>query len=137
MGYAFAESGLESVRIPSTLRVLCAYSFLRCGALKAAELSEGLLKIGVCAFAESGLERVAFPASLRVVGPSAFLECARLREVALNEGLEALGRRERSYGEEHEGAVFAGSALEAVALPSTLRVVERGTLERCRSLKRV
>ena len=60
-GMAFANSGIEHIKIPSTLQVIEAYTFYRCARLKSVEFSEGLEKIGAGAFARSGIEHVIFP----------------------------------------------------------------------------
>ena len=135
-GMAFAASGVESVRVPSTLRVLEAQTFYGCKNLKSAELAERLAKIGVGAFQESGLESVVLPASVRTVGAEAFYECSSLRSVRLNEGLEALGRKETVCGKEHEGWVFAHSAVRNVRFPSSLREIAAWTFKDCKDLSR-
>ena len=55
----------------------------------------------------------------------------------LNEGLEKLGAREIVDGEEWEGEVFIGSAIEDIRLPSTLKIIGAETFSRCKGLKRV
>lgn len=60
-GMVFAHSGIESVEIPSTLKVIDAYTFFRCKQLKKVEFSEGLEEIGAGAFAESGIENAVLP----------------------------------------------------------------------------
>ena len=49
-GLVFAGAGIESIRIPSTLKVIEAATFLECKNLKSVEFSESLEKIGVAAF---------------------------------------------------------------------------------------
>ena len=60
-GMAFACSEIKSVRIPSTLKIIEAYTFAGCNSLKTVELSEGLEKIGVGAFTESAIENAGLP----------------------------------------------------------------------------
>ena len=100
-GGAFSDSGIESVRIPSTLRAIEACTFADCKKLKSMELSEGLAEIGPAAFAESGLESIVLPASTRIVYAEAFTSCEQLRSVRLNEGLEALGKKWNKIGRAH------------------------------------
>ena len=61
IGAVFFESGIESVRIPSTLREIRVGALYGCKNLKSVEFSEGLEKIGAFAFAGSGIERVVLP----------------------------------------------------------------------------
>ena len=97
-GIVFARSGIERIKISSTLKVIQAYTFLKCKNLKTVEFSEGLEKIGVAAFKESGIETIAFPASTKAVGPQAFEGCEQLRSIWLNEGLKTLGAKEQCGG---------------------------------------
>lgn len=55
----------------------------------------------------------------------------------LNEGLERLGAKEVINGEEYEGGALAGTALESVQLPSTLKRIEAETFYSCGNLKSV
>ena len=135
-GMAFAASGVESVRIPSTLRVVETQTFYGCKNLRSVEFAEGLRKIGVGAFQDSGVEGVVLPSSVRTVCAEAFCDCGCLRSVRLNEGLEALGQREATGGREHEGWVFAHSAVRDVFFPPTLRKIGAWSFKDCRELAR-
>ena len=55
----------------------------------------------------------------------------------LNEGLEKLGEKEVVNGWEYEGNVFYGTAIETIALPSTLKRLEAETFSWCRNLKNI
>ena len=71
----FFESGIEEIRLPSTLKTLEALTFCKCKNLKIVEFSEGLEKIGVMAFAKSGIENIVLPSSVRTISGFAFAEC--------------------------------------------------------------
>ena len=133
----FSGSGLESVRFPPALRAIGESAFRKCGELKEVAFSNGLESIGLFAFCRTGIESVEFPPSLRTVAQGAFCMCKGLRTAKLNEGLEALGTDE--YQEEGKMwcGVFEESALEEVALPSTLRKIEYRAFENCKNLRRV
>ena len=55
----------------------------------------------------------------------------------LNEGLERLGAKEVINGKEYEGGAFAGTALESIRLPSTLKRIEAEMFYSCENLKSV
>ena len=131
-GAVFALSGLQSARIPSTVRVLEANTFLKCVYLRRVELVEGLEQVGACAFQESGVEEVVLPSSVRTVSAWAFAWCRHLRSVRLNAGLEVLGAEQRVLDLTYQGSVFAESALENLSIPSTLRALDPSTFEGCR-----
>ena len=57
----FQQSGLESVKFPSTLKVIKNEAFMRCGNLRSIQLPDGLVEIGFGAFRKSGLESITTP----------------------------------------------------------------------------
>lgn len=71
-GMVFAGCGIDNIRIPSTLKVIEAATFLGCKNLKSVDLSEGLEKIGVAAFVQIGVENIVLPASTKVLAAEAF-----------------------------------------------------------------
>lgn len=87
----FTESAIESIKIPSTLRVLEINTFQNCRNLREVQLSEGLETVGAQCFYGSGVESIVLPTSVKVVGAGAFCSCERLKTAWLNEGLEILG----------------------------------------------
>ena len=68
----FAESGIENIKIPSTLKTIEAGTFHGCKQLRNVEFSEGLEKIGAGAFFKSGIETVVLPSSVKTISGSAF-----------------------------------------------------------------
>lgn len=133
----FAESAIKGVRVPSTLREIDAYTFFGCKDLEVVELSEGLEVIEAGAFAESGIRSIVLPASTMIVCGAAFGGCEQLRSVRLNEELKVLGAEDEYGGTVHEGEVFIESALESIAIPSTVEIVGRGNFNGCKKLKRI
>ena len=97
-GMAFATCSIESVRIPSTLKVIEASTFSCCKNLKSIEFSEGLERIGIASFAGSCIESVILPASTKIIGAQAFAACTQLRAVRLNEDWRCWGRKRTSSG---------------------------------------
>ena len=98
------QSGLESVRLPPTLRVLEEDTFSQCEELRDVTFPNGLESIGRFSFFQTSLENIEFPTSLRTVAQGAFAECTRLKAVKFNEGLEVLGTDEHS----NDGTMFYG-----------------------------
>ena len=132
----FEKSGLESIKTPSTLKVIEELAFCECKNLRRVEFSEGLEKIGAAAFYESGIKQVKLPSSTRKIGAEAFALCKRFRSVQLNEGLETLSEK-LGDNDEPQGDVFFASALESVVIPSTLEVLEERTFSLCKKLTSV
>ena len=102
---------MESIRLPSTLKVIEINTFSDCKDLKSVEFSEGLERIELGAFLGSGLERVTLPRSLRVLAQAAFAKCENLKTVVLNEGLETLGTDEYDTDGEMRHGVFSYSTV--------------------------
>ena len=136
-GWVFAETPLEVIRLPASLKTVELNTFVRCVQLKSVQFSEGLEKISRFAFGLSGLESVTTPASLRVIGKGAFGQCRALKLVELNDGLLELGARENDGREEYVGYVFIGSGIEHIRLPSSLRVIHDGTFYQCAGLAEI
>ena len=72
---------------------------------------------------------------MKAIGARAFSWCTRLRSVRLSEGLEILGAKEVAGGQ--EGNAFCATAIERIALPSTLRRIEAETFKSCWRLRSV
>lgn len=107
----FADSGVESVVLPPTLRRMSA-AFAGCKSLRRVQIPDGLEEAGYECFAESGIEDVSFPRTLRRLGYQAFAECRELRRVWLRWGLDCI-----------EGRCFYCSTLREISFPATLRQV--------------
>lgn len=73
---------------------------------------------------------IAFPNTVRGARGCAFAENKELISAVLNEGLEVLGEHEKEYGQLLCG-VFESTALQRVALPSTLRMLGDHTFREC------
>ena len=93
----FAHSGVESVRLPSSLKGLEAETFEFCDGLRSIEVPSGVERIGERCFYWSGIEEVTLPATLREIGEDAFKNCNKLRIVWVKEGC-AVDIRQRVDG---------------------------------------
>ena len=74
---------------------------------------------------------------MKEVGAWAFYGCKQLKNVRLNEGLEKLGEKVVIGGNQCEGGVFVGCAMESIVTPSTLKRIEANTFSGCRNLKNI
>ena len=94
-GMVFAESGIESIRVPSTVTEIRSCVFARCSRLKRVEFAEGLEALGGCEndsdqcgwlFKGSGVQEVVLPSTLRQMSPDIFKGCDSLRVVRVARG---------------------------------------------------
>lgn len=76
-GFWFSWSGIESVSISRSVRIIEQGAFYKCEKLKKVSFQQGsrLEKIGAECFAKSGLKEIVLPESVREVGAKAFWLC--------------------------------------------------------------
>ena len=93
--YGFFDSGLEDLKLPSTVRVVGENAFRDCRDLRKVELQEGLENIMTNCFSGSRIKEIRIPASVRRIGSEAFSQCDSLGAVAFAPGsrLEKVGKR--------------------------------------------
>ena len=89
----FEGSGLESVVLPRTLRVVRKNMFLNCKHLKSIGFGEDseLEEIELRAFYGTGLESFVAPPRLKKIDAVVFGNCRALKRVSLNRDIEELG----------------------------------------------
>lgn len=118
---AFMYCEINSVKFPSTLRLISDNAFAGCENLKTIDFGCGLTHVGSSAswytFSESGLERVNFPKQVKSIGRGAFYG-SQLKEVTLNEGLEAI----------EEDSFMMCLGLESISIPKTVSTIGRCAL---------
>ena len=120
----FESSALESVQLPSTLRVLWSRTFEHCENLKSIRLPNGLRFIGERCFSSTGLAEITVPKSVVMIRRHA-LNGDELKKVTLEDG-----SRLRSVGDGAfavpDGANQGGELdIENMAMPDLLRELER------------
>ena len=87
-------AGIESVRLPKSLRAIGSRAFYRCESLKSVIIPEDskLEMIGDLAFAECyALERFDWPKSLQTIGVSAFCYCRSLKSFKGATSVQTIG----------------------------------------------
>ena len=89
-GRVFANSEIESIRFPSTLKRIEAGTLYNCTDLKSVEIAEGVEYIGDECFdvlrGSNRLEEVVLPGTLREMGENVFEGCDNLKVVWVGEG---------------------------------------------------
>ena len=112
IGYgAFAESGIETVTIPGTVKEIADLAFYRCYKLTSVTIGDGVETIGDMAFYEcTELGSITIPGSVKVVQDQTFACCYSLKYLELLEGVEEI----------REGAFYDDRSIETIVLPSTI-----------------
>ena len=85
-GRVFANSGIESIRLPPSLSRIEAGTFYQCKDLRSVSVANGTEYIAKECFRDSGLEKVTLPNTLLEIGEKAFEGCDKLRIVLVEEG---------------------------------------------------
>lgn len=143
--YAFYQSRLTSVTLPSTLEKVGENSFRNCNYLETFTPNDSLQKIENSAFHHcKQLLPFHFPDSLEFVGNDVFSDCLKMVDssgftIFQNELL--MFSKNRYFAEVPEGVeiirenAFAEGSLIEVRLPSTLQTIERKAFYHCNALK--
>ncbi len=150
-GSAFANSGLVSISLPSTLTTIGAWAFEDCTSLKSIEIPEGISMIDTGVFygctsltdvklpsiltliedyafeACTALQSIKLPDGLKTICDSVFAGCTALAEIKLNEGLTEIGQ-----------SVFEGcSSLTEIVIPEGISNIPYGAFSDCTSLRSI
>ena len=89
--HAFSRAeGLEMLKLPEDLKVICDAAFDECTSLKTVEMQGGLETIGVSAFRECPIDEIVIPEGVRSIGDRAFDRCG-MQKVTLPKSLELIG----------------------------------------------
>ena len=106
--YAFSESSITEIEIPSSVREIKNYAFDGCAQLERLTLADGLSVLGKNVFSGcSSLKSVRIPDSIKSIPASTFFKCTALQQVELPENLESI-----------ESGAFANcTSLEHIELP--------------------
>ena len=106
--------GIDTVKLPSGLKVIGERAFYRFGALRELAIPAALEEIGDGAFYNCArVDHIKLPATLKRLGREAFNYCRRLGSINLPDGLEEIGAR-----------TFEGCGrLGTVRLPRTLKII--------------
>lgn len=161
-GYAFQNSGLENVVIPSTVTTLGNYVFANCGSLVSVNIGGGsesrltsfgtymfsgcpeltdavfaddITTLGNYTFVNCGkLVNVTLPANLTTLGTNAFQNCTGLKKITLPALLVKIGGTSYSTG----GYTFDGcTSLEEVEILGKATYIGAYVFRNCTSLKNI
>ena len=125
--FAFSETNLTSVSIPSTVTSIGNGAFDTCYHIKSVNIPVGVKSIGDEAFyCCSSLGEIIIPSTVETIGFSAF-SCTNITEIVIPDSVKSLGV-----------SVLEGCLLlERVTLPKTLESLPSRTFANCRALKSI
>ena len=121
--YAFAESGLQSIVIPSNIVKIGLWAFSSCKDFKSVDIAESVTSMGASVFRDcSALTSVKLPDALKTIPKSCFESCTSLTDVTIPSTLEVIG----------ENAFWQCTELSDVNLPETVRAIGKQAFRYCK-----
>lgn len=129
---AFGRTGISSVKIPSSVRVIGDQAFYQCTVLKEVDIPEGVEVIGSNAFIGCPmLDGLVLPDSLKEIGELAFYDCGKLSNITIGDNLTVIGsnafsRTKYWYGFQDK-VVYLGKYLLYVRSSESEFTVKEGT----------
>ena len=85
-GGIFWGSAIETIKLPSTMKIIGIDTFYKCENLKRIEVPNGVECIGRECFRSSGIEEITLPSTLKEMGEDAFRDCENLKTVLVGKG---------------------------------------------------
>ncbi len=120
--------GLQSIQLPSTLKIIGEDAFFGCVNLMEISISDSVISIGAGAFANCrSLEQVDIPPYVEEIGDSAFYRCEKLRFAYIPDSLVEVGAYMFNYCH----------SLESVIIGSGIQYIQDGAFLNCENLNAV
>lgn len=145
---ALKDCYAASMKFPSTVTEIGAYTFSHNSRIRSVILPEGLKKIESGMFYWTDIEKVEIPGGLTTIGSDAFSRCYSLVSVSLPEGLNEIEYGAFSYCSELKDIVLPSSlttlgdnaftectALEEITLPDGIKEIGDHTFDGCSAMK--
>lgn len=133
----FAQTGITSFKVPSTVKVIKQSAFNNAYRLSEIDLTgcTGLTTLESSAFSLSAIESIKLPNSLTTIKSNCFDSCRGLKEITIPDSVQGKGD---GTGTGIETLAFWRCySLEKVSLPSGLSVLQNGLFTSCWNLKEV
>ena len=88
----FFQTGIRSVKLPNSLKVMGGSPFAICKNLKSIVIPEGIKEVNLDCFARcENLESIKLPSTIEVIKRGAFWECRNLKEITIPAGVHTIG----------------------------------------------
>ncbi len=118
---------LETINLPSTVKVIDSYGFRWCESLKNIAIPDGLTEIGRSAFGGSGITSIDLSKTNATMGEAVFSRCADLKSARLPSNLKKI-----------PAETFSGcSSLSDFEFPAGVEEIGSSAFSHCASIKQV
>lgn len=147
--YAFYNSKIENVVIPSSVEIIDDWAFTACKKLVTISLPNGIKEIGYNAFNSTSLEKVILPDSITSLGSYLFHSCSSLQSVVLPKNISSISANmfsgcksltsitiPSSVTAIYEDA-FEDSGLTSIKIPSCVKSIDDNAFSRASNLQKI
>lgn len=121
--YAFNESSVAQVNIPSTVTKIGKQAFAKCASLKNITIPASVTNFD-SAFYMSGIENVTIASGVKTVSSKAFEGCTSLANVSIPSSVTSIGA----------GAFYGCSSLGEIEIPASVTSIGNLAFEGCRNV---
>ena len=156
--YAFCQSNITSVKIPTTIKTIDDYAFYYCGSLTEGEIPESVENICRMAFGSCGITSIQLPNTLKTIGEEAFSK-SKLVSIEIPASVESIGDLPFAWVESLtainvvagnknycsiDGVLYGKAVTSLIAcpamkteieIPGTVSAIEEAAFAYCRNLK--
>lgn len=127
-GYAFARTGITSIKIPNEINVIAPCTFYQCLNLEDVELPEKLKTIKLTSFSGCiNLKEIKLPSSLLYLGSGAFSSCNKLTRIVIPNNVKTIC----------DSAFKNCANLESIMLPKNIEEISESLFANCTNLKSI
>lgn len=133
----FAQTGITSIKVPSTVKIIKQSAFNLTLNLKEIDLTEcnGFTTLESSAFAQSGIETIKLPNSLTTIKSNCFDTCVGLKEITIPDSVQGKGD---GTGTGIETLAFWRCYnLKKISLPAGISALQKELFNDCWSLQEV
>ena len=124
---AFGGTGIKSLNIPGSIKVMGWDVFSNCQQLEEVDISYGVKKIGWGAFSNcEKLKKVTIPNSVIEIGERSFEYCSALENVSIPDGVIIIGMR-----------AFRESGLTNLTISASVRTINGYAFDQCYNLSKI
>ena len=125
---AFSDSGIMSVYLPSTVKVIGGGAFSKCTGLTNIVIPNNVIEIGSDAFFScEGLTSIVIPDSVTEIGSGAFRSCEKLTAVTIGNSVATIGN----------DAFKDCIGLTSIVIPNGVTEIGNGAFRNCKELSSI
>ncbi|KAK8893013.1 hypothetical protein M9Y10_030270 [Tritrichomonas musculus] len=126
--FAFSESGIKSITIPDSVKIINDGAFYHCQNLKTVELGNLTESIGYSAFSGTNITSIKIPKTVIEIGIACFYKCSKLSQVDFEE--ESNLAKILSFA-------FSETSISTISIPKSVKKIDDYCFMNCKKLKKI